>query len=41
MKAASDIYAPVSGEVVEVNQELESQPSLINSEPEAGGTFIF
>jgi glycine cleavage system H protein len=29
-KAASDIYAPVAGKVVEVNDELESQPELIN-----------
>lgn len=39
MKAASDIYSPVSGEVVETNSELESQPNLINSSPEADGTM--
>ncbi|KNC99587.1 glycine cleavage system H protein [Spizellomyces punctatus DAOM BR117] len=33
VKAASDVYAPLSGEVIEVNQELESEPSLINSSP--------
>ncbi len=31
VKAASDIYSPVSGEVVEINPELESNPALINS----------
>jgi len=31
-KAASDIYAPVAGKVVEVNDELESQPELINQD---------
>ncbi|KAJ3006562.1 UNVERIFIED_CONTAM: hypothetical protein HDU68_004006 [Siphonaria sp. JEL0065] len=34
VKAASDIYAPVSGEVVAVNTELADEPSLINSSPE-------
>ncbi len=33
VKAASDIYAPVSGEVAEVNEELESDPGLVNREP--------
>lgn len=33
VKAAEDIYAPVSGTIVEVNQELESTPEQINSEP--------
>lgn len=37
MKAASDIYAPVSGEVVEANSELEGSPSLINEEPYGNG----
>ncbi|KAL7751284.1 glycine cleavage system H-protein subunit [Sorochytrium milnesiophthora] len=31
VKAASDIYAPVSGEIIEVNEQLDSEPSLINS----------
>lgn len=31
-KAASDVYSPVAGEVVEVNDELESQPELINQD---------
>ncbi|CDG89248.1 glycine cleavage system protein GcvH [Xenorhabdus bovienii] len=33
VKAASDIYAPLSGEVTAVNSELESSPELVNSEP--------
>jgi glycine cleavage system H protein len=33
VKAASDIYAPVKGKVVEVNKALESDPGLINREP--------
>lgn len=40
VKAASDIYAPVSGEIIAVNSELESNPELVNSEPYAGG-WIF
>lgn len=33
VKAASDIYAPVSGTVVEVNEELEDSPEMINDDP--------
>ena len=33
VKAASDIYAPVSGTIVEINDELEGSPELINEEP--------
>ncbi len=40
VKAASDIYAPVAGEVVEVNPEVESDPSLVNSDPYGKG-WIF
>ncbi|NNC99688.1 MAG: glycine cleavage system protein GcvH [Gammaproteobacteria bacterium] len=40
VKAASDIYAPVSGEVVAVNEDLESQPELLNESPFAGGWMI-
>lgn len=32
VKAASDIYAPVSGEVIEVNEDLEDSPELVNSD---------
>lgn len=37
VKAASDIYAPVSGEVVETNAELESNPALVNTDPYKAG----
>jgi glycine cleavage system H protein len=37
VKAASDIYAPVSGEVVETNAELESNPALVNTDPYNAG----
>ncbi len=40
VKAASDIYAPVRGTVVEVNKALESDPSLLNREPFGEG-WIF
>ena len=33
VKAASDIYAPVKGKIVDVNRELESNPALINTDP--------
>jgi glycine cleavage system H protein len=37
VKAASDIYAPVSGEVVAVNEELSSAPELLNDDPYGKG----
>lgn len=37
VKAASDIFAPVSGEVVEANDTLAATPELINAEPHTGG----
>ncbi len=40
VKAASDVYAPVSGEVVEGNSALEGDPSLVNSAPESDGWFF-
>ncbi|MDF2529047.1 MAG: glycine cleavage system protein [Enterobacter mori] len=40
VKAASDIYAPVSGEIVAVNDALSDSPELVNSEPYEGG-WIF
>ena len=40
VKAASDVYAPVSGEVVEGNAALEADPSLVNSDPEGEGWFF-
>jgi glycine cleavage system H protein len=39
VKAASDVYAPVSGEVIDSNDELGSSPEVVNAAPEAGGWF--
>ena len=40
VKAASDVYAPLSGQVVEGNAALEADPSLVNSDPEGEGWFF-
>jgi glycine cleavage system H protein len=40
VKAASDVYAPVSGEVTEGNAALEEDPSLVNTAPETDGWFF-
>ena len=40
VKAASDVYAPVGGEVIEGNQALVDDPSLVNSDPEGEGWFF-
>jgi glycine cleavage system H protein len=40
VKAASDVYSPVSGEVTEGNQALVDDPSLVNSAPEGEGWFF-
>ncbi|MCP3176929.1 MAG: glycine cleavage system protein GcvH [Desulfuromonadales bacterium] len=40
VKAVSDIYAPVSGEVVEINEELPETPELINTSPYEDGWMI-
>lgn len=40
VKAASDLYAPVSGTVLEVNQQLESAPETINQSPYADGWIM-
>lgn len=37
VKAASDVYAPVSGTVTDSNSALEGEPELVNSDPEVGG----
>jgi glycine cleavage system H protein len=37
VKAASDIYAPVSGEIIAVNEELDGEPELLNESPFEGG----
>jgi glycine cleavage system H protein len=40
VKAAADVYMPVSGEVVEVNEALRADPSLANTDPLATGWFF-
>eukprot|EP00195_Chlamydomonas_chlamydogama_P016037 CAMPEP_0202889892 /NCGR_PEP_ID=MMETSP1392-20130828/436_1 /ASSEMBLY_ACC=CAM_ASM_000868 /TAXON_ID=225041 /ORGANISM="Chlamydomonas chlamydogama, Strain SAG 11-48b" /LENGTH=163 /DNA_ID=CAMNT_0049573329 /DNA_START=53 /DNA_END=544 /DNA_ORIENTATION=+ len=40
VKAASDVYSPVSGEVVEINQALVDKPAQVNSAPYGDGWFI-
>ena len=39
VKAASDVYAPISGEVVEANAALSDAPETVNAAPEAAGWF--
>lgn len=39
VKTASDIYSPLSGEIVEVNKAVVDTPALVNSEPHGGGWF--
>ncbi|HEX9953805.1 MAG TPA: glycine cleavage system protein GcvH [Allosphingosinicella sp.] len=40
VKAASDVYAPVTGEVTEANAALTDDPSLVNTDPEGEGWFF-
>jgi glycine cleavage system H protein len=40
VKAVSDLYAPLSGEIVEVNADLENDPALVNGDPYSGGWMI-
>ncbi|WP_029524298.1 glycine cleavage system protein GcvH [Polaromonas glacialis] len=40
VKAAADVYMPVSGEVIEVNEALRGDPSLANSDPLGAGWFF-
>jgi len=40
VKAASEVYAPVSGTVTEVNKALEGAPATINDDPEGAGWFM-
>lgn len=40
VKAASDVYAPITGEVTEGNTTLEEEPALVNSSPEEDGWFF-
>jgi glycine cleavage system H protein len=39
VKAVSDIYTPLGGEVLEINPQIDGDPSLVNREPFAGGWF--
>ena len=39
VKTASDIYSPVSGEIIEVNGNVSGNPALVNTEPYTGGWF--
>ncbi|MDO6561757.1 glycine cleavage system protein GcvH [Amphritea sp. 1_MG-2023] len=40
VKAASDIYAPVGGEVIAINEALEDEPEMVNNEPYEGGWIV-
>ena len=40
VKAASDVYAPLSGEIVAINENLEDEPEIINSDPYGDGWFF-
>jgi glycine cleavage system H protein len=40
VKAASEVYAPLDGEVIEANGKLADDPGLVNLEPETGGWFV-
>merc|ERR1711907_128871 len=40
VKAANDVFAPVSGEIVEINEELPEEPSVINSDPTGAGWWV-
>ncbi|WP_213974732.1 glycine cleavage system protein GcvH [Tepidanaerobacter acetatoxydans] len=39
-KVASDLYAPISGEIIEVNEELDDDPELVNNSPYENGWMI-
>ena len=40
VKAASDVYVPISGEIMETNEALEEDPALVNTSPEEDGWFF-
>ncbi len=40
VKAASDVYSPISGEVTETNEAIVTEPALVNQEPEGKGWFF-
>ncbi|MDP9591114.1 UNVERIFIED_ORG: glycine cleavage system H protein [Shinella zoogloeoides] len=40
VKAASDVYCPLDGEIVEINEAIAADPSLVNSDPQGAGWFF-
>lgn len=40
VKAASDVFAPVTGTIIEINEELETEPELVNKDPYGKGWFF-
>lgn len=40
VKAASDVYAPISGEVVEINQAIVDDPAKVNGDPQGAAWFV-
>ncbi|MXN53578.1 glycine cleavage system protein GcvH [Shinella sp. AETb1-6] len=40
VKAASDVYCPLDGEIVEINEAITADPSLVNSDPQGAGWFF-
>ena len=40
VKAASDVYSPISGEIVEINDTLEADPAQVNTDPMGDGWFV-
>ena len=40
VKAASEIYSPISGEIIEINEKLETEPELLNNSPFEDGWLI-
>jgi len=40
VKASSDVYAPISGTIVEINEDLEDNPTIINQDPYDSGWFV-
>ena len=40
VKAASELYSPISGEIIEINNELKTTPQLLNTDPENTGWYM-
>jgi glycine cleavage system H protein len=40
VKTVSDLFMPISGEIIEFNEELESNPEIVNKEPYSGGWIV-